>query len=173
MKRRWMGLAACMLCLFAKAWAEEAVFGFPCEPEISPFFSKSEHEINCSFDLVQHHRMEIDDWETDVLMVESGSLVILDNQFMLIDLHFSRDFDYAAAYTHLPDRIMLTNQDPCVSDENNPAEWRAWMFPDQDDPYAFHYACTWNPDMACIRFYGIFENAEGGIEDCFSLHIDR
>lgn len=61
MKQRWIGLAACMLLLFAAAWAEETIFGFPCEPEISPFFSKSEYTISCAFDLVQHHRIEIDD----------------------------------------------------------------------------------------------------------------
>ena len=106
-----MAFCAAVLCLMggaACAQIENVTFGFPCEPEISPFFSKGEHTISCAFDLAQHYRMEIDDWETDALMVESGSLVILDNQFMLIDLHFSRDFDYAAAYTHLPDRIMLT-----------------------------------------------------------------
>lgn len=160
-----------LLMLFASACAEP-LLTFPCDPEISPFLSVSEHRITKSVDLNQLHRMAIDDWESDVTMVESGSLDILDDQFMMIHLRFSKDFDYASAGMHVPDEILLVNQDPNIVDDTNPPLWRVTMYPDADDPYVFHYICSWNPSLSCIRFYGSYTSPEGDVTDCFSLHAD-
>lgn len=154
------------------ALADHSTNHILCEPELSSFLSANQHRINYSFDLVQCYRMGIDNWDDAVLMVESGSLMIVDQQFMIIDLHFSRNYDYALHNDHLPHMIMLTNQNPLVSPEETSQEWKAWMFPDRDDPYAFHYMCTWNHTMYSIDFYGEYINSQGEYSDCFELHID-
>ena len=161
------------LCMILSATAfAEAVMTFPCDPGLSPFLASSKHTVTKHIDLNQQHRMAIDDWESDVTMVESGSLMILDDQFMMISLRFSKNFDYASEDMHLPEEILLINQDPNIVDDTNPPLWRAVMYPDKDDPYAFHYAGTWNPTMYCIRFYGSYTSPEGDMTDCFSLHVD-
>ena len=160
-----------LLMLFASACAEP-LLTFPCDPEISPFLSVSEHMITKSIDLNHLHRNTIDDWESAVTMVESGSLLLLDDQVMIISLRFSKDFDYALHDMHLPDEILLVNQDPNIVDDTNPPLWRVTMYPDADDPHAFHYIGSCNETMHCIRFYGSYTTPEGDMMDCFSLHAD-
>ncbi len=162
----------CLLLFFTSPAAGESTLSFPCDPELSPFLAESEHEISYAFDLAQWYRMQIDSGEDDILMVESGSLFVLDDQFMIISLRFSKDYDYEAGYTHLPEKIMLVNHDPNISDDTDPPEWRVMMYPDQDDPYSFHYAGTWNDTMFCIMFYGSYADPQGEPHDCFSLHVD-
>lgn len=116
--------------------------------------------------------MEIDYWGDDVLMVESGSLIILDDQFVMINLRFSKDYDYEAEGRYLPNEILLINRDPNVSDDTDPPEWRVMMYPDQDDPYSFHYIGSWNRTMVQIRFYGSYANPQGESIEDFSLDVD-
>ena len=106
------------------------------------------------------------------MLVESGSLIVLDDQFVMINLRFSEDYDYDAHDMHLPEVIMLVNHDPDVRDDTDPPEWRVMMYPDQDDPYSFHYIGTWNKTMMQIRFYGGFVKPQGELNDCFSLCVD-
>lgn len=162
-----------MLSIFLSVTAiAESSFQFPCSPEISPFLSTTEHKITRMIDLNQQHRMAIDYHGDDITMVESGSLIILDNQFMIISLQFSKDFDYDFHNTHIPDEILLVNQDPNIIDDTNPPLWRVVMYPDKDDPYSFHYIGSWNSTIHCIKFYGNYTNSEGEMLDCFSLHVD-
>ena len=45
-----------------------------------------------------------------------------------------------------------------------------WMYPDEDDPYAFHYAGTWNQQQGYgLYFYGSKTNAQGETTECFYL----
>lgn len=155
------------------ALADNSINSFSCKSELSSFLATNQHRISQSFDLAQNFQIDSDNWDDSVLMVESGSLIILDEQFLIIDLHFSHDFDYELHNSHLPHMIMLTNQNPLVSHKDNSQEWKAWMFPDQGDPYAFHYMCTWNHTMYSIDFYGEYIDSQGEKRDCFELHIDR
>ena len=165
------GLLVILSLFLTSTAAAESTLSFPCDPELSPFLAVSEHEITMEIDLQQWYRMEIDYWGDDMLMVESGSLIVLDDQFVMINLRFSKDYDYEANYTHLPEEIMLINHDPNVIDDTVPPEWRVMMYPDTDDPYSFHYIGTWNNTMHGIRFYGSYLNPQGELNDCFSLFL--
>ena len=161
-----------LLCLFlglAPAARAQEVFRLPCDAALSPFLAVSEHEISKEIDLSQAYRMQIDDWEADIPV--SGSLIVLDMQVMLISLRFSEDFDYEAKDMRVPESILLANQDPNVSDDTGTPPWRAAMYPDADDPYAFHYIGTWNWPMACVRFYGDYADEQGDPIECFSLRV--
>ena len=116
--------------------------------------------------------MEYDNRETEMMPLESGSLVILDDAFMIISLRFSEEYDYEAHDTHLPDKIMLINHNPNIVNDNDPPEWLVWMYPDEDDPYSFHYACSWNWDMVSIDFYGSYTDSQGSHDTDFHLEID-
>ena len=162
----------CLLLVFSSTVAAQSTFSFPCDSELSPFLAESEHEITRDFDLAHWYRMQIDYWGDDVMMVESGSLVILDDAFMIISLRFSEEYDYEAHDTHLPDKIMLINHNPNIVNDNDPPEWLVWMYPDVDDPYSFHYACSWNWDMVSIDFYGRYTDSQGSHDTDFHLEID-
>ena len=117
--------------------------------------------------------MQIDYWGDDPIPVDHGSLIILDDQFMLIDLHFSKDFPFSTDGCVLTEAIYMVNHDPEVSDDTDPPDWHVFMYPDKDDPYAFHYACTWNWDMVGIKMYGEYTAPNGEQHDSgFSLDID-
>ena len=106
------------------------------------------------------------------MLVESGSVLILDDEFMLVNLRFSKEYDYSQDYGgNLPDIILLANFDLNIVDDTNPPEWRVWMYPDEDDPYAFHYFGTFNWTMAGIHMFGRYLAFEGDPEpdSCFSL----
>ena len=91
----------------------------------------------------------------------------------MIDLHFSDSFDYESNDTHVPNEITLCNRDPNVTDDSGTPEWQVTIFPDQDDPYAFHYFGTFNWTMAGIHMFGRYLAFEGDPEpdSCFSLLI--
>lgn len=167
--KRWLFLL-CLLPLFISTAAAESTLSLPCDPELSPFLATSEHEISKEIDLAEYYRMQIDNWEDDIPI--SGSLIILDMQFMIINLRFAKDFDYDAAYMHVPEKIMLVNYDTNISNDTGIPEWRVTIYPDEDDPYSFHYAGTWDLSMCCTRFYGSYVNQQGEDSECFSLHVD-
>lgn len=161
LKRCWP--LFCFLLLFAlPIVAEEAeeTFVFPCSPTLSPFLTASEHEITCFIDLREQCRAEHALQSGDAQMVESGSLLILDNQFLMISLRFSKDFDYDAKGVHLPEVIRLVNRDPDISVYWEPPEWCVTLFPDRDDPYAFHFLGTWNSRIDRIVFVDLNETCE-------------
>ena len=115
----------------------------------------------------------IDNWVDDDLMVESGSAIVLNHSILIIDLHFSDSFDYESNDTHVPNEITFCNRDPNVTDDSGTPEWQVTIFPDQDDPYAFHYFGTFNWTMAGIHMFGRYLAFEGDPEpdSCFSLLI--
>ena len=67
----------------------------------------------------------------------------------------------------------ISNRDPNVTDDSGTPEWQVTIFPDQDDPYAFHYFGTFNWTMAGIHMFGRYVAFEGDPEpdSCFSLLI--
>ena len=161
----------CLFIAFAPLAAAESALSFPCDPELSPFLAAGTHEISREIDLAACYRMRVDNGEDDALPVESGSLIVLDMQFMIISLRFSKDFDYEAAYMHLPEEIMLVNVDPNIDNDTGTPLWCVTIYPDADDPYSFHYAGTWNPSMACVRFYGSHVNAQRDQIEGFSFQV--
>ena len=171
--RRLLGLFCLLFPLSvssALAESEGDTLAFPCSPELSPFLSQSEHTISREIDLHHWDRMQIDYWGDDPIPVDHGSLIILDDQFMLIDLHFSKDFPFSTDGYVLPEAIYMVNHDPAVSDDTDPPEWHVFMYPDKDDPYAFHYAGTWNQQQGYgLYFYGSKTNAQGETTECFYL----
>lgn len=167
--KRAAALFAALLALACAARAEAALT-FPCDPELSPFFSQSEHEITWEIDLADWHRMSIDNWD-DPIMVESGSLVVLDDAFVLIHIRFARDYDYAANDQHVPDEIMLPNHNVDVVDTTDPPEHLVYMYPDEDDPYSFHYAGSWKNSQYGFWFYGSYTDPQGNGCDAFKLHL--
>ena len=169
--KRCLTLFILFLFLASTATAQSTL-SFPCDPELSPFLAASEHEISREIDLQHWYRMAIDYWGDDMLMIESGSLLVLDMQFVMINLRFSKDYDYDAHYAHLPEVIMLVNHDPNVINDNDPPEWRVMMYPDQDDPYSFHYIGTWNRTMVQIQFYGSYVNPQGEHVEGFTFDVD-
>ena len=106
-------------------------------------------------------------------MVKSGSAIVLNHSILMIDLHFSDSFDYESNDTHVPNEITFCNRDPNVTDDSGTPEWQVTIFPDQDDPYAFHYFGTFNWTMAGIHMFGRYVAFEGDPEpdSCFSLLI--
>lgn len=56
----------------------------PCDPELSLFLAASEHEISRGIDLNHWYIMQIYYWGDDVIMVESGSLIVLDVEYKFI-----------------------------------------------------------------------------------------
>ena len=170
--RRLMLFCLLLMLLPACALASAGgAFTLPCEAELSPFLSGGEHEIIRRFDLAEWYRMHIDNWEDD-LMVESGSLIILDHDFMIMNLRFSRDYENDTELDIcVPEVLTLTNQDLNARDDTDPPLWQVTVYPDADDPYAFHYAGSWNNDMFLIKFYGSYTNPQGETRDCFSLDV--
>ena len=161
----------CMLSLLTLAAVAESPLSFPCDSELSPFLSRSEHDVTFKIDLENNYRIETDYWGDEPMLVESGSFLILDDEFMLVNLRFSKEYDYSQDYGgNLPDIILLANFDLNIVDDTNPPEWRGWMYPDEDDPYAFHYAGTWNQQQGYgLYFYGSKTNAQGETTECFYL----
>lgn len=99
----WLGFSAFFWSVSsALAESEGDTLAFPCSPELSPFLSQSEHTISREIDLHHWDRMQIDYWGDDPIPVDHGSLIILDDQFMLIDLHFSKDFPFSTDGYVLP-----------------------------------------------------------------------
>ena len=169
-----MPLRPCLLlfCLFlmsAPLAAAQSKFSFPCDPELSPFFSKSEHEITREIDLAEYSRMEYDNRETEMMPLESGSLVILDDAFMIISLRFSEEYDYEAHDTHLPDGITLINDDHWSPKW---PVWRVMMSWDQGDPYSFYYIGSWDPSISILQFCGTYTDPQGEQRPCFHLQVD-
>ena len=159
----------CLLLVFSSTVAAQSTFSFPCDSELSPFLAESEHEITRDFDLAHWYRMQIDYWGDDVMMVESGSLVILDDAFMIISLRFSEEYDYEAHDTHLPDGITLIN------DDHWPPKWPVWrvmMSWDQGDPYSFYYIGSWDPSISILQFCGTYTDPQGEQRPCFHLQVD-
>ena len=164
----------CMLSLLTLAAVAESPLSFPCDSELSPFLSRSEHDVTFKIDLENNYRIETDYWGDEPMLVESGSFLILDDEFMLVNLRFSKEYDYSQDYGgNLPDIILLANFDLNIVDDTNPPEWRVWMYPDEDDPYAFHYFGTFNWTMAGIHMFGRYLAFEGdpAPDSCFSLLI--
>ena len=115
--------------------------------------------------------MGIDNWEDDNLMVQAGSAIVLNRSVLILDLHFSDSFDYEANDTHLPEELTFFNLNPDVSNDTGTPEWQVTIFPDSNDPYAFHYFGTYNWTMAGIYICGSYTNSEGEPYSCFDLHI--
>ena len=108
-----------MLSLLTLAAVAESPLSFPCDSELSPFLSRSEHDVTFKIDLENNYRIETDYWGDEPMLVESGSFL---------------------------------------------------MYPDEDDPYAFHYAGTWNQQQGYgLYFYGSKTNAQGETTECFYL----
>lgn len=168
--RRFL-ILSCLILSLASTSAAESTLSFPCDAELSPFLAASEHQITREIDLVQCYREAIDYGGDDTLMIESGSLIVLDDQLMIISLRFSEDYDDDAAYAHVPERIMLANLDPNISNDTGTPDWRVTIYPDQNDPYAFHYIGTWNWTMAGFTFYGGYTDEHGDARECFSLRV--
>lgn len=142
---------------------------FPCVLDHS--YVPNEYKEYVEINLREWYRAQIDNWEDDNLMVESGSAIVLDQSVLIIDLHFSNSFDYEARDMHVPEQITFFNHEPNVSDETGTPEWQVTIFPDQDDPYAFHYFGTFNWTMAGIHMSGSYINPEGELNSCFSFQI--
>lgn len=120
----------CMLSLLTLAAVAEPPLSFPCDSELSPFLSRSEHDVTFKIDLENNYRIETDYWGDEPMLVESGSFLILDDEFMLVNLRFSKEYDYSQDYGgNLPDIILLANFDLNIVDDTNPPEWRVWMYP--------------------------------------------
>ena len=102
----------CMLSLLTLAAVAESPLSFPCDSELSPFLSRSEHDVTFKIDLENNYRIETDYWGDEPMLVESGSFLILDDEFMLVNLRFSKEYDYSQDYGgNLPDIILLANFD--------------------------------------------------------------
>ncbi len=164
-------ILSCIILSLASTSTAESTFSFPCDVELSPFLAVSEHKISREINLVEYYREEIDYWDDDILMIESGSLIVLDDQFMIISLRFSEDYDYDAAYAHVPESIMLANLDPNISNDTGTPDWRVTIYPDKNDPYSFHYIGTWNWTMAGFTFYGSYIDQCGDSHECFSFSV--
>ena len=96
----------CMLSLLTLAAVAESPLSFPCDSELSPFLSRSEHDVTFKIDLENNYRIETDYWGDEPMLVESGSFLILDDEFMLVNLRFSKEYDYSQDYGgNLPDII--------------------------------------------------------------------
>lgn len=143
----------------------ESAYFFPCVLDHS-YALDGYGECN-EIDLRDWHRAAIDNWELDDLAVESGSAIVLDRSVLIIDLHLSDSFDFEANYTEFPERITLYSHESEVFTEEMLPVWRVEIFPDEDDPYAFHYCGTFNWTMTEIYMYGNDGESLGG----FSLHI--
>lgn len=167
-------LLICFLLLFAlpvaAAGSEDALFRFPCDPALSPLMASSEHEITCFIDLKEQYYAAYTPQHGDEQVVESGSLLILDNQFLMISLRFSKTFDYEGEGIHLPEAIRLVNRDPDISVYWEPPEWCVMLLPDRDDLYSFHFLGTWNPHIDRIVFVDLNETCEAPREG-FSLDV--
>ena len=150
------------------AAAEDSPF-FPCVLDYS--YDPSAYSEYVEIDLRRWHRMEIDNWEDDNLMVQAGSAIVLNRSALILDLHFSDSFDYEANDTHLPEELTFFNLNPDVSNDTGTPEWQVTIFPDSNDPYAFHYFGTYNWTMAGIYICGSYTNSEGESNSCFDLHI--
>ena len=169
-KHRFLITLFLLLTLSITASAESTPF-FPCV--LNHPYESSQYEEYVEIDLKKWYRSDIDNWVDDDLMVKSGSAIVLNHSILIIDLHFSDSFDYESNDTHVPNEITLCNRDPNVTDDSGTPEWQVTIFPDQDDPYAFHYACTWNMDMVGIKMYGEYTAPNGERHDSgFSLDID-
>ena len=144
----------------------ESLFYFPCDLE-----QFASHVSKKEIDLREYYRSEIDNWEDDNLMVESGSAIVLDEQLLIVDIHFSDSFDYEANYTGVPEQIMFVNHDPDVNNNASIPNWQVTVYPDKDDPYSFHYIGTYNRTMAGFIIYGSYTTPEGEPYDCFSLQV--
>lgn len=160
-------LSSLLLALPLVAIADSVSF-FPCVLEHS--YAQNEYEEFVNLNLKDWYRAEIDDWYDDDLMVAEGSAaIVLDQSILIIDLHFSDTYDYAAHDTHLPEELTFFNHDP--NDETYIPDWQVTIFPDRDDPYAFHYFGTFNWTMSGIYMYGGYTDSEGIPHDCFEFQI--
>ena len=169
-KHRFLITLFLLLTLSTIASAESTPF-FPCV--LNHSYESSQYEEYVELDLKKWYRSDIDNWVDDDLMVKSGSAIVLNHSILIIDLHFSGSFDYESNDTHVPNEITLCNRDPNVTDDSGTPEWQVTIFPDQDDPYAFHYFGTFNWTMAGIHMFGRYLAFEGDLEpdSCFSLLI--
>jgi len=52
----------CMLSLLTLAAVAESPLSFPCDSELSPFLSRSEHDVTFKIDLENNYRIETDYW---------------------------------------------------------------------------------------------------------------
>ena len=169
-KHRFLITLFLLLTLSTIASAESTPF-FPCV--LNHPYESSQYEEYVEIDLKEWYRSDIDNWVDDDLIVKSGSAIVLNHSILIIDLHFSDSFDYESNDTHVPNEITLCNRDPNVTDDSGTPEWQVTIFPDQDDPYAFHYFGTFNWTMAGIHMFGRYLAFEGDPEpdSCFSLLI--
>lgn len=161
----------CMLSLLTLAAVAESPLSFPCDSELSPFLSRSEHDVTYKIDLENNYRIETDYWGDEPMLVESGSFLILDDEFMLVNLRFSKEYDYSQDYGgNLPDIILLANFDLNIVDDTNPPEWRVWMYPDEDDPMlSIMPGLGISSRIRCSIFMLGKTNAQGETTECFYL----
>mgnify|MGYP006910818255 CR=1 FL=1 len=66
----------CMLSLLTLAAVAESPLSFPCDSELSPFLSRSEHDVTFKIDLENNYRIETDYWGDEPMLVESGSFLM-------------------------------------------------------------------------------------------------
>lgn len=161
----------CLLLILASTATADATFSFPCDPELSPILSVSEHRISKQIDLERYYRELADNFETEIMPVESGTILVLDDQLMIFSIRYSDEFDFEANYTHLPERLTLFNFEPDTLNDTGTPRWQVTIFPDQDDPYAFHYIGTWNWSMAGFTLCGEFLNPQGEFQGAFTFRV--
>lgn len=171
LKRRILLFYCFWFFISAPISTAESTLRFPCAPELSPILSVSEHRISKEIDLENYYRELADNFDTDIMPVESGSLVILDNQLMLLNIRYSEKFDYAANHTHLPEQLTLFNYEPDTCNDTGIPHWCITIYPDQDDPYSFHYVGTWNWSMSSFTLYGNYINPQGDLQQAFSFRV--
>ena len=160
-----------LLLVGASAAGAESTFRFPCDPELSPILSVSEHEITSQLDLARYYRELADNFETEIMPVESGTILLLDDELMLFSIRYSSEFDFEANYWHLPERLTLFNFEPYAPNDTGTPHWQVTLYPDQDDPYAFHYVGTWNASMAGFTLYGEYRDPQGVFLQAFSFRV--
>ena len=193
MRTKCRFLIACLLLLALPfTAAAQTLFYFPCEREQFMAHAADGHTISWEIDLRELHcmdlenraddvswegnmpearRIEIKRWAEDHMMIESGCVMVLDKQLLIVDLHFSASYDDEANLTGLPEELMFINHDPNVGDETGKPYWQVTVYPDEDDPYAFHYVGTYNRSMIDFKIYGFYTNPEGEVVECFNMDV--
>ena len=81
----------CMLSLLTLAAVAESPLSFPCDSELSPFLSRSEHDVTFKIDLENNYRIETDYWGDEPMLVESGSFLILMMNLCLLTSAFQKN----------------------------------------------------------------------------------
>ena len=84
MRAKWFLFISFLLLLTPSLTATaKSLFYFPCNLEQFTSHVSVEHTISKEIDLREYHRSEIDNWEDDDLMVQSGSAIVVDEQLLI------------------------------------------------------------------------------------------